>query len=124
VAFPGPYGEYRSWLQSGRPMPAAKKKTELRSEEPVTPALSPRELSKEIERVRKLIGQVEVEISEAEHHLKEIELDLSKLPAGKDVLSLTLEHQAVSEQLEGKMAVWEEQSRRLEELVAMQGIAS
>src|SRR5262249_32188910 len=123
VRYPGSYAEYRRWLQSGKPMPteAPKKATRMQVSVPETPAaMSPREISKEIEKTRKLIDQTEMEISKTERTLKFIEQDLA-LPAGKDVLQLTQDHQRTAEELEGKMSVWEEQSKKLERLIAMQG---
>jgi ATP-binding cassette, subfamily F, member 3 len=122
VKYPGSYAEYRRWLASGKPMPAElAKRSRMQVAVPETPAaMTPREISKEIERVRKLIDEVELEISKAERQLKFVEEDLGA-PAGKDVLQLTREHLVISEQLQGKMAVWEEQSRKLERLLAMQG---
>jgi len=122
VAYPGSYEEYRRWQQSGKPMPGPAKKSRMQVSVPETPAaMTPREISKEIEKTRKLIGEVELEISKTERTLKFIEQDLAHLPQGKDVLVLTQEHQATAEALEGKMAVWEEQNRKLERLLAMQG---
>jgi ATP-binding cassette subfamily F protein 3 len=120
LAYPGTYEEYRRWQQSGKPMPTPKK-TRMQVAVPPTPALTPREVSKEIDRVRKLIREVETEIGHAEKRIKEIEKQLSTVPASNDVLELTHDHQATTEKLEGKMAVWEEQSKKLEKLVAMQG---
>jgi ATP-binding cassette subfamily F protein 3 len=124
VAYPGSYEEYRRWLQDGKPMPSASsKKSRMQISVPETPAtMTPREISKEIEKTRKLIHQVEMDISKTERKLKFIEQDLSELPEGKDVLELTKDHQATAEELEGKISVWEEQSRKLERLLAMQGV--
>ena len=121
VAFPGPYGEYRAWLQSGKPMPAPKKKADSRPEEVAAPALSPRELSKEIERVRKVIAQLELEIAATEAHIRGVERKLSAVPVGADIMAMTRDHQELSEALEGQMSAWEEQSVRLEQLQGMQG---
>ncbi|MEA2553700.1 MAG: ATP-binding cassette, subfamily er 3 [Fimbriimonadaceae bacterium] len=121
VAYPGSYGEYRAWQQSGGPLPTPKK-TRMHVGVPPTPYLSPREVSKEIERTRKLIEQLEQEIASTEAALKHLEQRLSRPPAGSDVLSMTKDHQQLTETLQGKMAAWEEQSRRLEGLQGMQGI--
>ena len=123
IQYPGSYAEYRAWQNSGKPMPAVIKKSQNKPQEKAEASQTPREISKEIERVRKLITQVEAEISNAEKDLRMIENDLSNIPKGKDVLDLTREYQSVAEALEGKMAVWEEQSKRLERLLAKQGVA-
>jgi len=124
ILYPGSYGEYRRWQQSGKPLPAAApaKKSRMEVSVPETPAaMSPRELSKEIERTRKLIDQLEMEIAKTERSLKFIEQDLSAPTERHDVLQLTHDHQRTSEELEGKMSAWEEQSKRLERLVGLQG---
>ncbi len=126
VAYPGSYEEYRRWQQSGKPLPATttaatKKTARMQVHVPATPPMSPREISKEIEKVKRLIDEAEGQISATEVRIRMIEADLSAVPAGKDVLELTKEHQVATEQLEGKMAVWEEQSKKLERLIAMQG---
>lgn len=121
VSFPGPYGEYRAWLSSGRPMPATKKKAEAKEQVAHVPALSPRELSKEIERVRKLVAQLELDVASTEAHIRGVERKLSSVPAGADVLAMTVDHRELSETLEGQMSAWAEQSAKLEELQAMQG---
>ncbi len=122
ISYPGSYEEYRRWQQSGKPMPTPAKKSRMQVAVPETVAtMTPREISKEIEKTRKLIDQVEMEISKTERTLRFIEQDLAEVPEGKDVLQLTHDHQATAEELEGKMAVWEEQSRKLERLLAMQG---
>jgi ATP-binding cassette subfamily F protein 3 len=117
VIYPGSYDEYRLRLLSGRPLTVQKKAPE----KPVEQELSPRELSKEIERLRKLVSDLEGDISRREANVKEIESQLAALPSGADILKLTREHQETQEALEGTMAVWEEQSLKLEELQRLQG---
>ncbi len=87
-------------------------------EEPKEPKLSPRELSKEIERTEKLISELENRISDQEQDIKDIEADLANLKPDADILALTTEYQVAKEALEGTMSAWEEQNIRLEELNA------
>lgn len=117
VIYPGSYEEYRQRLQSGKPLSLQKKAPERLPEQ----ELSPRELSKEIERLRKLVSDLESEISKKEAQVRGIESQLATLPPGADILRLTREHQETREALEGTMAVWEEQSLKLEELQRLQG---
>ena len=127
IEFSGSYSEYRLWQQRGAlPAQGRTASTPQRREGPNPqssnpPTLSPRELSKEIERVAKLVGDIEVEVAGYEGRIKAVELLLSNLPATADVFALTQEHRALNEGLEGAMASWTEQSSRLEVLRAMQG---
>jgi len=135
ILFNGSYAEYRLWQKRGSGSPPAPggvrggfsnaatprghKGPNPQSSNP--PILSPRGLSKEIERLTKLVGEIEVEVARNEGAIKAVEAILSNLPATADVFALTQEHRAFQEALEGSMASWEEQSKRLEELKAMQG---
>ncbi len=93
----------------------------IKDDKPAVPALTPRELSKEIQRITKLISDLENEVSHIEDDLKELEESLANLSPTADVLSLTREHQSIQEALAGRLAAWEENSNRLEELVALRG---
>ncbi len=123
IVYPGGYNDYRrkkstpateSRPKSG-PAPAAAKPA------PEEPELSPRELSKEISRLEKLIRDVEGQVSRDEAAIKALEDRLANLSPTADVFSLTREHQAMQEQLASTLAAWEEHSNRLERLVAQRG---
>lgn len=88
---------------------------------PEEPAMSPRELSKEIQRVQKLISDIEAEISDREQEIRDLEEKLANLDPKADVFALSREHQQRQEELEGTMSAWEEHSTRLEKLIAMRG---
>ncbi|MFI5385242.1 MAG: ABC-F family ATP-binding cassette domain-containing protein [Fimbriimonadales bacterium] len=131
ISFNGSYPEYRRWLQRGSPpVPDGRKATSLQG--PVIPKLlgkdrldepsyTPRELSKEIERLAKLVAEIEDRVSRNEQSLKDLEDKFANLPATADVFALTQEHQRLKESLEGSISTWEEHSARLEKLQAMQG---
>jgi hypothetical protein len=68
-----------------------------------------------------LIGQLEAEVAETEAEIKSVESMLSAPPPGVDIFSLSVDHQQLTEILQGKLAAWEENSERLEELQALQG---
>ena len=89
--------------------------------EPVAPGLTPRELSKEIARMEKVVADTEAKVAEEEAALKAMERRLSDLPATADVYAMSLEYQGMQERLEGTMAAWEESTTRLEGLVAQRG---
>ena len=119
VQYPGSYAEYRR--ASNRPgATVAPKKTmpETRAE---APTMTPRELSKEIERLTRLVAEMEDDIHATEQELKELEGVLEDIPAGADILDLTRNHAHLREMIEGKVAAWTEQAERLEEL---RGISS
>jgi ATP-binding cassette subfamily F protein 3 len=128
IKFNGSYPEYRLWQQRGvtpqrtkatAPAPLIPKL--LGTGQSEEPQLSPRELSKEIQRLVKLVAEIEEQVGKSEQDLKDLEFKLANLPATADVFALTQEHQRLQESLEGAMASWEEQSSRLEKLQAMQG---
>ena len=60
-------------------------------------------------------------MADEESAIKAMETRLSNLPPTADVYALSLEYQAMRERLEGTMSAWEENSTRLEHLVAMRG---
>jgi ATP-binding cassette, subfamily F, member 3 len=130
IVFPGSYPEYRLWQKRGTvPTP---KRTNASTPAPMIPkllgpskseepAMTPRELSKEIERMTKLVKDVEDQVSRNETALKDLESQLANLPSTADVFALTQEHQRLQEALEGAIGSWEEHSARLERLQALRG---
>jgi ATP-binding cassette subfamily F protein 3 len=127
IIYPGSYTEYRNRLNR----PAAKVQKQaapapvipklLGQEKLQEPEMTPRELSKEIGRVTKLVAEIEAEIAEDERELKELENQLANLSPTADFYTLTREHQRLKEDLEGRLGAWQEQSERLDKLVEMQG---
>jgi hypothetical protein len=129
VKFNGSYPEYRHWQQRGV-MPAAKPKAQadpsiipklLGKDQAEEPQLTPRELSKEIQRLTRLVAEIEDQVSRHESELKGLEETLANLPPTADVFALTQQYQQLQEVLEGSISSWEEHSARLEKLHAMQG---
>ena len=127
IVYPGSYTEYRnrSAKQAQKqqkpisPAPVIPKL--LGSEKPEEPQYTPRELSKEIGRITKLVAEIEAQVASDEKALKDLEDQLANLGPTADVFTLTRDHQRLQEQLEGSMGAWQEQSEKLEKLVAMQG---
>jgi len=68
-----------------------------------------------------LVSDIEKEIEDDESALKEIEEQLSNLGPTADVFSLTREYQRLKEELEGRLAAWQEQSERLDKLASLRG---
>jgi ATP-binding cassette subfamily F protein 3 len=127
IVYPGSYAEYRN--RANKPLPQQGKKSApapsipklLGTEKPPEPQFTPRELSKEIGRITKLVADIEAEISADESALREVEEQLANLGPTADVFSLTRDHQRLQEELEGRMAAWQEHSERLDKLTAMRG---
>lgn len=119
VEYPGSYEEYRDWRrrqESGQRPPRSVAVTDVQET-----TLTPHELSKEILRQSKLVEDLMEQVSSSEGELAHIESELATLPPDADILALTRRHGAVQEELAGRMSAWEEQTKRLEELSAMQG---
>ena len=116
--FAGSYDEYRRGVRKPATPPPPRP---LSVASMTAPTLSARELSKEIQRVAKLVLEMETEVAAAEASLKGVERALSELPAGADILELTRQHQKLEQEVNAKLTAWEQQSLRLEELQAMQG---
>ena len=127
IVFGGSYTEYRNKSaktsqKTSKPIsPAPVIPKLLGTENPEEPQYTPRELSKEIGRMTKLVAEIESEVAENEKALKELEEKLANLDPTADVFTLTRDHQSLQEQLEGSLAAWEEHSERLERLVSLQG---
>ncbi|HVL39346.1 MAG TPA: ABC-F family ATP-binding cassette domain-containing protein [Fimbriimonadaceae bacterium] len=118
VLYPGSYEEYRR--RDGRAAPATSVKQSSQAPPPTQTTMSPREISKEIARLTKLVAETEEDVASLETQLAELERELSALPPDADVYALTLRHSSLQEDIAGRLAAWEEQSLRLEELRGLQ----
>jgi ATP-binding cassette subfamily F protein 3 len=118
VLYPGNYSRYRAASKQGQGQRVTK--VQPTSVGAAKPTLTPRELSKEIQRVEKLVEDLEEQVREAERDLAELEQTLANLPPTADVLALTQSHSGMQERIAGLMSAWEEQSVRAEELRAQQ----
>lgn len=115
IQFAASFAEYRAW-QSRPKLPQSRSRKSL--VHATTPAkISSREISKEIERLRRAIAQLEDSIGRDEASLKEIEANLSNPGAGLDVPKLSLLHQSTSLSLADAMAKWSEAGSQLQQLV-------
>ena len=121
VTFPGGYVDYRR----GRPSRATLRESSAQ-EEPgniaraARPPLSPHALSKEIQRIEKLVEEIELQVARHEGTIEVLESQLANLHPTDDVLALTGRHTELQEALAGSLSAWEEQSTRLAELKSMQ----
>jgi ATP-binding cassette subfamily F protein 3 len=115
--YPGSYDEYRAGKKPEAPakqIPPSQKVSEA-------PELSPRELSKEITRLEKVVAELESDIGDQEREIKAIEEQLASVDPKADIIGLTHYHTAAQERLAGIMSAWEENTLKLEELAAKRG---
>ena len=123
VQYPGTFNEYRTATLTGKNVADKKgpKPSNIKQNVPEEIELSPREVSKEINRLEQLIKKIEVDIEELELDIKEIEGQLAHLNASDDVLQLTREHTHKKDLMESFMASWEEVHLQLDSLKSKQG---
>lgn len=123
--YPGSYGRYRE----SRERPATV--TPVRNEAAAVgvkwrtpggePVLSPRELSKEIGRVSRLVEEAEERVTGLETELESLERTIAQPSPDADLFALTKRHAELTREIEAAMSDWEDQSNRLEALRAQQG---
>lgn len=80
--------------------------------------MSPRELSKEIERLQKRVVEIEEDISRREDGLRKIEEVLSTPTPELDVLAESTRYAAEKEALDEVVQTWEDTQLQLEALIA------
>jgi ATP-binding cassette, subfamily F, member 3 len=112
------YSEYRRNLD--RPTKNAIPAKADISTEPAAPTLSPREISKEIARMRGVVEESENLVSKYESKISQIESTLSDPPEGIDVTKLSHEYQDAQKSLTQAMTKWEEDCIFLESLINQQ----
>lgn len=115
VSYPGGYAEYRRSTS-----PAAKGAPARQIAVPESPQLTPRELSKEIARMRGVVEEAENRVAQAEAEISRIESVLADPPDGADILQISLEYQAAQKSLAAAMAQWEEDCIQLDALGQLQ----
>lgn len=87
----------------------------------IEPTLSPRELSKEIARMRQAVEDSEIAVAKAEAEISRIEHILADPPEGADIRKLTTDYQATQKALADAMTKWEEDTLLYEGLQLQQG---
>ncbi len=118
VQYPGGYEDYRRKQARSESAPVSQTQP---AAQPTAPTMSPRELSKEIGRMEKLVALIEAQVSDQEQRLSAAESAMSSAAPDADHLALSLAYQSASDALEKTLQEWEAASSRLEELRAMQG---
>lgn len=113
VRFGGSYAEYRARTPlANTAQPPAPRVEEQRG-------LSPREVSKEIARLSKLVADAEDRVAAAEAAVAQLEAELASADPSADLLSLTRRHSELTERLRACLQDWEERSSQLESLHRM-----
>jgi ATP-binding cassette subfamily F protein 3 len=113
VVFPGGYADYRRRTRLPEVAPAAEVASVQAAE---TPLFTPHALSKEIQRMEKVVQEIEVQVAGLEGTIEVLERQLSDLRPTDDVMALTRRHGELQEELAGSLSAWEEQSASLERL--------
>ena len=112
VQFPGSYGDYRESLLKKAPAP-----TKVEAAKVVeVPKLSPRDISKAIERLKKEVESAENGVSAKEAELVQLENRLASIGPKDDVVALSKRHHALKNEVAAAMATWETKVLELEEM--------
>lgn len=123
ISFQGSYTDYRERLEKQSTQTSAPTIQPIK-QEILRPQLNQYELSKEINRIQKLLESAEEEVENCELQIKKIEMDLEKPPTDSDILTLTQNYQSAQEKLNEAFAKWEELSHELEELQSLRASGS
>ena len=119
VIYPGSYPEYRASLNTKQSSGPAAKSVAVVAAAPVVPTLSPREVSKGIERLKKEVGAAEHGVSMRESELVQLENRLAHIGPKDDVVALSKKHHEVKKDVANAMANWEAKVLELDKLETM-----
>jgi ATP-binding cassette subfamily F protein 3 len=124
ILFPGSYADYRHRQAKEAQVAAATAAKPVATQAAVTTVtLSPRELSKEIQRLERELETAEETIHAKEEELKAVEAKLGDPVQVEDLMGLTKRHGELQVEIESAMGKWAEIGEKLEEARAMQGRA-
>ncbi|MBS1706789.1 MAG: ABC-F family ATP-binding cassette domain-containing protein [Armatimonadetes bacterium] len=119
IQFPGGYADYRN-----RKVAPPSQTKSVASQVAVAvqePALSPRELSKEIGRLAKLVDEAELEVAQRERDLETSQTKMADAEPDADHLALATSYQECATALDRALGKWSELAEQLESLRAQQG---
>ena len=118
VQYPGSYPEYRASLNAKKTSaPAAKVAAIVAA--PVVPTMSPRDISKAIERLKKEIDAAEHGVSMRESELVQLENRLANIGPKDDVAMLSKKHHEAKKDVATAMVLWEEKCTEMTKMEAM-----
>jgi ATP-binding cassette subfamily F protein 3 len=86
--------------------------------------MTPREISKNIEKLQREVETIEQEIVKLEQDVEAKERDLGELPENADFHTKIAEYSKAKEALAAKVHEWEEAGASLEEIRSMQGVSA
>lgn len=115
--FPGHYGEFRR----SKPTAAGNARRVVQPSGSASNGMTPRELSKEIDRVNKLVSSAEANVALKEKELRELELLMSDPTQVEDIRGLSIRHAETQAQLDHATQEWFKLSMQLEELHEQRG---
>jgi ATP-binding cassette subfamily F protein 3 len=119
VQYPGSYPEYRASLSAKQPTAAAAKKAVAAPVAPPVPTMSPRDISKAIERLKKEIDSAEHGVSMRESELVQLENRLANIGPKDDVAMLSKKHHEAKKDVATAMTLWEEKCTEMAKMEAM-----
>ncbi|MBL8087315.1 MAG: ABC-F family ATP-binding cassette domain-containing protein [Chthonomonas sp.] len=120
IQYGGSYAEYRR----SKTTPSTETKAQVQAQAVVaSAALSPRELSKEIQRLEKAIADAEDAITATEAKLSALESRMALADPKDDHFAMSKDHAQIQADVEAQLGHWETTAARLEELRALQGSA-
>ena len=118
VQYPGSYPEYRASLNAKKSAVTAPKVTQVVAA-PVVPTMSPRDISKAIERLKKEIDAAEHGVSMRESELVQLENRLAHIGPKDDVAMLSKKHHEAKKDVATAMTLWEEKCTEMAKMQAM-----
>lgn len=122
--FPGSYSEYAARLRNPAPPVTSTKSTAKAAtiSPPISEAelLSPRELSKRIDRIEKDIVKREAEIATLEDELEKLERVMARPTPDADLHALGVQHQKIHQSIDSLLENWTELGSQLEEFKEIQ----
>ena len=119
IQFPGSYTDYRSRKSSATVNDAVANQS-VKAEDN-TPKLSPREIGKAIEKLKKEISQIEDRITSQENEMAVLEMKLAGVRPGDDVLALSTQHGELQQTIAKTMSEWERLNLEVAELETQRG---
>lgn len=85
--------------------------------------MTPREISKNIEKLQREVETIEREIVNLEQDVAAKERDLGELPENANFHAKIAEYSKAKDALAAKVQEWEEAGAKLEEIRSMQGVS-
>ncbi len=117
--YPGSYLEYRDSLKKSL-LQTQKQDPDKKLFHQQEKNISPRELSKEINKLTQQMKDLENQIEQLEGEIQQVEQELSSPAPGQDHTALSLRHVELQTNLQQKITDWEAGHKNLEELRSQQ----